>query len=719
MRQFAQLSIKSRLVLMLLAVSLLSIAVIGSLGWSSGRGALHQAILNQLTGVRASKAYQIETYFERIFHQTATLAEDRMVVEAMRQFRDAFRDVSTWPIVPEWEPALDGYYREEFLPRLAPNVNGTPVAEVYRPDTTAATYLQYHYIAANPFPVNEKEQFVVAESDTSPYRLIHQRLHPIFRNLVTKFGYHDLFLIDIRTGDIVYTVFKRTDFGTNLLTGPYRETNAAELFRILQEAPEPGAVRIVDFHPYRPAYAAPEAFVAAPIYDGLEAIGILALQLPVDEINKVMTGGQDWAADGLGQSGGTYLVGSDLLMRSVSRFLIEDPEGYQTMLAKTRVPEATIERIKHFETTILQQPVNTQSVQRALEGQAGTQIVKGYRGIPVLSSYAPLHIPGLHWVILSEMDRSEAFAPVSALQRNILISSVILVLLVTFAAMVMSRVFVRPIDRLIEGVQRVGGGRHDVVIDLETNDEFGELAQAFNDMVRSIDQQTAVIEEKNAENERLLLNILPAPIAERLKAGERVADRLQQVSVIFIRMLGFAELSHRKGARESARLLDQMINTLDGAAERHEIERVKIVAETYVAACGVTSPHLDHAKRALDFAVEAINISRRYDLEHGERLSMQVGVNAGPVIAGVVGGKKFVYELWGEPVNIAQRIQLKAEPNTILVTHEVYDRTHAFYTFDRHDPIPYEDDAIPVWQLRIETLPAAERPGTEETATAD
>ncbi|HEX6385994.1 MAG TPA: adenylate/guanylate cyclase domain-containing protein [Anaerolineae bacterium] len=721
MRKFAQLSIKSRLILMLLTVSLISILVIGYLGWSNGRRALHHTIFRQLTSVRASKAYQIETYFERIFNQTATLAEDQMVVDAMKQFRDAYRDVSTWPIVPEWEAEVDSYYEEAFLPRLADNVDGIPLVEVYRPDTTAATYLQYHYVAKNPFPVGRKEELMFSGTDNSIYGLIHRRLHPIFTNLVTKFGYRDLFLIDIRTGDIVYTVFKETDFGTNLLSGPYRESNFAQLFRTIQEAPEPGIVRIIDFHPYRPSYAAPAAFVGAPIYDSTEAIGVLVLQLPVDEINNVMTGGQDWQADGLGESGETYLVGSDLLMRSVSRFLIEDPAGYTAMLRDARVPEETIERIEQFNTTILLQPVNTRSVQNALEGQKGTHIIGGYRGVPVLSSYAPLQIEGLEWVILSEMGAAEAFAPVSTLRRNILISSVVLVLLVTLAAVALSRVFVRPVEKLIEGVEQIGAGQQDVVINLETNDEFGDLAQAFNDMVASIREQTALIEEKNAENERLLLSILPAPIAERLKAGERVADRLQQVSVVFIRMLGFAEMAHRQGARRSAKALDTLINSLDEAAERVQVERVKTIAETYVAACGLTSARLDHAKRVIDFAIEAIKIIQKYDVEQDESIVMQIGISAGPVIAGVVGGERFVYELWGDTVNIAHRIHLTAEPNTILITQEVYDRVRTFYDFERHDPVPYdEEDRMAVWQLVIEESAAAtEEEAPPEPAEAD
>jgi class 3 adenylate cyclase len=701
MRQIAQLSIKSRLVLMLLPVSLLSILVIGYLGWNSGQRALNEAILNQLTSIRASKAYQIESYFNNIFSLTSTLSEDRMVVEAMKEFRVAYQDVSTWPIVPSWESQLDAHYREAFLPRLDRNVEGAPLFALYRPQNTAAIYLQYHYIVRNPYATPERDRLHVSPTDTSLYAPLHQRLHPLFSSVVRRFGFEDLFLIDIRTGEIVYSVFKQSDFATSVLDGPYQESNLGQLVRTIQEAPEQGVARLVDFRPYRPSFAAPAAFVAAPIFEGNEAIGVLALKLPVDEINDVMTGSQNWSSDGLGESGESYLVGSDLLMRSVSRLLLEDRARYQSILEELALPEDTINRIRHFNTSILLQPVTSRSVQNALAGEAGTEIVQGYRGVPVLSSYQPLAIPDLEWVILSEMEGTEAFAPVAALQRNMLIYSVILVLLVTLAAMALSRVFVRPIETLIRGVERVGAGDHNVKIDLDTKDEFGALAAAFNEMVASIRRQTRVIEEKNQENERLLLTILPAQVAARLKAGEQVADRLEQVSVIFIRMLGFADLAHRKGASESAKVLDNLICVLDEVAARHEVERVKTYGETYVAACGITSPRLDHTRRTLDFAVDAIRIIEQFDREYDEKLMMQIGVHTGPVLAGIVGGDKFAYELWGETVNVVHRIHTKADPNTILVTESVHERAHTFYDFRRHDPIPRDagDGVVAVYEL--------------------
>ncbi len=143
----------------------------------------------------------------------------------------------------------------------------------------------------------------------------------------------------------------------------------------------------------------------------------MAFQLPADEINNVMTSSRNWESDGLGKSGETYLVGRDFLMRSLSRFLVEDPTKYAETLRSLGMDAAAINRIKQYDTSILQQPVRTEAATAALTGKAGTQIINDYRNIPVLSSYAPLRLEGLDWVILSEMDLAEAYAPIYLFER--------------------------------------------------------------------------------------------------------------------------------------------------------------------------------------------------------------------------------------------------------------------------------------------------------------
>ena len=702
---FNELSIKSRLILMLLFVTLLSSLVIGYLGWSNGRSALNRVIFNQLTSIRSAQAYQIETYFDQVFSQTRTLAEDRMIVNAIKQFSEGYEVGLYRSITDEQNDEVTNYYDDIFVPQLAKSVEDMPLSILYRPRRSVASYFQYHYIVSNPFPIGQKDEMALSEGDTTIYNRFHQFYQPIFRNLLQEFEYYDIFLIDIETSNIVYSVFKETDFATSLKEGPYRESGLGVLTNRIREEPERGEVVVIDFRSYAPSYGAPAAFVGAPIFDGTEAVGILAIQLSADEINRVMTGDGTWMDNGLGQTGESYLVGPDRLMRSSSRLFLEDENTFYNTLRDYGLSETTIGNIENFNTTILMQPVATESVNSAFNDLDGTHISTNYLGQSVLSSYAPLNIHGLEWIILSEMTEEEAFTPIFELQRNILIWGLVLVLSVAFLAILLSRYFVRPIEKLTQGVLALNvGDDDDVNIDIESNDEFGDLAQNFNTMVDDIREQSAIIEAKKAENQQLLLNILPAPIAERVQAGERVVDNLQQVSIVYIHILGFAQFSRHVGAEESAEHLETIINLFDNAAEGYDVERVRTVGDTYLAACGITTARLDHAKRTVDFAAATLKILQRFNREHHSTLKVQIGIDSGSVISGVVGSRRFNLELWGETMDVASRIHTEAVPDTILISADVYERVSTYFNFTPAETIRHRDQELALYQIGLDAL---------------
>lgn len=695
------LSIKSKLILMLLSTSLCSILVVGYLGYDSGRDALTRSIVDHLTSVRVLKTEQIRSYFTGIRNHTATLGEDEMVVSAMKDMKAAYGELSERPIPPAWDEAIHTYYKEDFIPKLAPHIEGTPTAETYVPEGAAARYLQFLYIATNQSPEDHKQDLDRVDDD-SRYAAVHPHYNPLFRSLAGRFGYQDLLLIDIDTGDIVYSVAKEPEFATNLNNGPYRESGLANLFRALRAEPDKGAVKIADFKAYRPAYATPQAFIATPIFDGKKAIGVLALQIPADQINDVMTGARSWKQQGLGDTGETYLVGPAGFMRSDSRFLIEDRESYKSALRETGVPDRQIELIDRMNTSILLQEVDTEGVREAHSGKEDTRFYPDYRGAPVIGSYAPARIEGLDWVVLSEIDLAEVNAPIEAFERRVLISSSILVFAITLLALLLSVLFIRPINTLIEGARRVGKGDHDVVVSLKSRDELGELADTFNEMVRGIRRQTEVIEQKNRENEALLLNILPGPVAQRLKAGEAgIADTIQQATVLFADVVGFTSLAEQKSAEEAAALLNELVDSFDDAAEQHGVEKVKTIGDKYLAVCGLSVPRLDHARRAAMLAKDMQAILRQFNQKHRTALALQIGVNSGPVTAGIIGAKKFIYDMWGETVNIAGRLHAEAAANTILVTQSVYGRLHDVFVFEeRGDVAPAGKSPLVAWELK-------------------
>jgi class 3 adenylate cyclase len=698
-----EISLRSRLMVMLLIVSTCAMFTIAYLCYESGETNLTNRIFSQLTSLRASKSDQIQSYFHTIRNQVQTLSADLMVVQAMKDFKSAYDQLNTQSIPPAWDDQIHSYYQQEYLPRLAQLNQGIPVPDLYYPTNQAARYLQYHYIAANPNPVGQKYE-LDNPGDNSPYSQSHNRYHPILKQFHQRLGYYDLFLIEPEQGAIVYSIFKEVDYGTSLFTGPYRTSNLAQAVTAVMKAQGRDYTKIVDFDHYKPSYGAPAAFIATPIFDHSAFIGILAIQLPVEEINRVMTGNQNWKRDGLGKSGETYLVGADRRMRSLSRFLVEDPQQYFNTLKHTQLDDDTIATMERFKTSILLQSVDTQATQAALAQQEGTQIIKDYRGIPVLSSYAPLDIEGLNWAILSEIDLVEAYAPIYEFQRVIVVWTTLIILGITLVSMVLSTMFIKPITILIENAKNLSKGNIEALVPLTSQDEFGQLDAAFQEMVNSLQSKTAVIEEKNRENEELLLNIFPPSIARRLKSGEKdIADHVANVTVLFADVTGFTGLSESMAVDDAVKILNDLVTAFDDATERFGIEKIKTSGDNYMAVCGLSSPRLDHTNRMVDFAVEVRSLVRRFNYERGHKLDIKISIHSGDVIAGVVGRKKVTYDVWGDTVNTASIMlsQLSSEPGSILVSQSVYTYLQDLHEFEWVTDLSHHpEDAMTVWRLK-------------------
>lgn len=147
-----------------------------------------------------------------------------------------------------------------------------------------------------------------------------------------------------------------------------------------------------------------------------------------------------------------------------------------------------------------------------------------------------------------------------------------------------------------------------------------------------------MVEEKNQENEQLLLNIFPAAITKRLKSGEKnIAESISNVAVLFSDLTGFAKLSDSLTAHETVSILNALISSCDEATERYGMEKIKTIGDSYIAVCGLSVAYLDRDKRSIDFGLEMLKIVRRFNHERGYHLNVSVGINSGDTVAGIVG----------------------------------------------------------------------------------
>ena len=179
----------------------------------------------------------------------------------------------------------------------------------------------------------------------------------------------------------------------------------------------------------------------------------------------------------------------------------------------------------------------------------------------------------------------------------------------------------------------------------------------------------ARLDEERARSEELLLNILPGPIAERLKDGERViADRFNEATVLFADLVGFTPLSALMTPESLLRLLNRVFTDFDRLADVHELEKIKTIGDAYMAVGGVPNPHSDHAVRIARMALGMMESIRRVSTETGLLLNLRIGIHSGPLVAGVIGSKKFIYDLWGDTVNTASRMEAFGVPGAIQVS---------------------------------------------------
>jgi class 3 adenylate cyclase len=195
-------------------------------------------------------------------------------------------------------------------------------------------------------------------------------------------------------------------------------------------------------------------------------------------------------------------------------------------------------------------------------------------------------------------------------------------------------------------------------------------------------------ESEQARSERLLLNVLPEPVAARLKRDEGIiADACAGVTILFADIVGFTQLSERRSAPEVVNLLDRVFTCWDGLASRYGVEKIKTIGDAYMVAAGIPLPREDHTEAIAEMALAMGPELARVITEMGETLEVRIGIDTGPVVAGVIGRAKFIYDLWGDTVNTASRMEAGAPPGAIQVTERAYQRLQGRYLLCRRGTV--------------------------------
>jgi class 3 adenylate cyclase len=300
-------------------------------------------------------------------------------------------------------------------------------------------------------------------------------------------------------------------------------------------------------------------------------------------------------------------------------------------------------------------------------------------GVPLRDAQG--HCLGVLGVDISDTKMRTALDNAGGLAIRLSLAVIALALLVSIA---MGTVLTRSIIALSATVKRFADKDFTARTKVRSHDEIGQLGDNFNTMAATIQVhnehleelvkiRTVELVEAKATSERLLLNVLPGAIADRLKAGESViVDRFDSVSVLFADIVGFTRFASQTSPELLVTMLNELFSMFDKLAERHGIEKIKTIGDAYMVVAGVPHPVADHATAIAHMALDMIAAIEEYSKRTQLNLAIRVGIHTGSVVAGVIGTKKFIYDLWGDTVNTASRMESAGLPGRVQVTETTY-----------------------------------------------
>jgi len=586
-----KMKLSRKLLLCFLLAGILPALVVMVTSLYSASQSLAVQSFNQLTSVRDIKKASVERYLNTIENQVITLSENLMVVQAMQSFRQSFKLPVTTQSIDEMRRSVGSYYSQDFSAEYAKQNRGSlpDTAKLISKLSAKALAYQYEFISNNPHPLGEKDK-QTKTANPSAYGEIHQKVHPVLRNYLKRFGFYDIFLIDESSGDIVYSVFKELDFATSLIDGPFADSNFAEAFLKASKSTNKDQVVFADLKNYTPSYEAPAGFIASPIFEGDKKIGVLVFQFPLNELNAIMT-----ERSGLGETGETYLVGEDKLMRSDS-FL--DPDNH-SVVASFANPTKGI--------------VDTTASSKAIAGETGVDTIIDYNGNPVLSAFTQVKVGEVAWGLLSEIDEAEAFASIVQLRNFVLLVIALTMAGVVALALMVTRSIIRPLggepEQMKELAQRIAGGDLTVEFNEQLKREgvYGalcEMADQLQHMVQKISvtsqnlacaaEETSEIntdnnkraQQQQAETESLAVAVsqMTSSIKDVVHNAEEtsllaknatgdteearviVANTLQSINHLFDKVDNVSQVIETAG--ESSRDIVSVIEVIQGIAEQ-------------------------------------------------------------------------------------------------------------------------------------------------------
>lgn len=509
-----KLSIKANLMLQFLVVGIVPLALITVVALYQVREATFVKEYNRLDGIRDIRIAAIKNVFKTLENQTLSVGESKATLAAAEKFTRDFNRLKTDGMYTEAQIAdmrmdLINIYNSQVRKLYLDKNPGKPFTYSERLKTMHANAViaQHAYLYQNPNPFGSKRNLVRAK-DGSQYSETHAEYHEFFRNFLTKFGFYDLFIIDSKTANIVYSVTKEIDFAKNLSAGTFATSSLGDAFKAVRHSVDGDYIFFADYESYAPSYGAPGGFVATPIVKDGKNIAVLAVQMDTSIITNMLN-----ERHALGETGESILIGKDMHMRSDARH-----DKNLTLEASFLKPETgKVDNLTH--------------VEQAFAGKNGHGETVDYVGDPVLSSFGLVKYRNIEWAILVEKDVDESLS--SLYQLIYMIGGIALgtVVLIVIGGIYFGRALSNPILKVAESLsvnsEKVAGAS-DVMQDSsqKLSEMAGEQACSIEETAASIEEISAMV--KNNVDQAEKSSTLSSQVKDLAGQGNSSMDQLIQ-----------------------------------------------------------------------------------------------------------------------------------------------------------------------------------------------
>ncbi len=478
---FKNLSIKVKLAI-LSAISLFGLVMtISYISIDKTTKSIIAYEMNKLSTVEVTKHAEINKYLKNIKELLVSLAQNNTTKDATIDFNNSFKKLSTETSlnIENIKETLKANFSANYISKVnydVPKSQPKRLISQYLPKNENAIIAQYMFIVDNNAPINKKNALTYNPKYSNSYMKTHKKYHNSFDTFLNSFNLYDIFIINTN-GDVIYTDFKEKDFATNLKHGVYADTGLAEVYEKASNLKN-GEIAFEDFKPYEPSYNVYASFIATPIYIDGKVAGVLAFQMPVEQITKIMQFDGMYEEAGLGKTGECYLVGQDYMMRSNSRF----QKNIQNKVVQELHSTIGVYKVK------TQSTINALKSNSSLNSDVGKWIIKDYRDKRVLSVYHSINIyDQAKWALIAEIDEEEALVPVNTLKNSLLIISIILLLIFIILSLIAThKIIGKPLtrfqDELLHFFEFLKGETNSVkTLEVTSKDEIGKMASSIND----------------------------------------------------------------------------------------------------------------------------------------------------------------------------------------------------------------------------------------------